>query len=711
MHTKSHPLSKAIAASFAPAIGLTLALFALPTLAEDATTDSIDTITVSASALKVETPLAETPRSVSVINEEQLSVQQPTKLDEALRYQAGVMTQPYGSDNDTDWFKVRGFDAATYLDGNLLASNGYYVWTLEPFGLEQIEILKGPSAILYGEAPPGGVINAISKRPGYSEGGLFQLQVGTNNQQQIGVDTTSFVDQDGDVRFRLVGMMSQRDGMLDETETNRVYLAPSLAWDISPDTSITFLVSYKEDDGVPTNPFKPTYGTLIDTPQGKLDPSTNLGEPGYDKNESKQLSLAYEFEHHFNNVWTFKQNTRYAYTDLLLRSTYAYGSETSADLYRGLVYRDGSTQNISTDNQFIAQWNTTHTENTTLMGVDFQYYKNDGAGNYDFSNSMGSNMGMINAFNPNYGSYTPADPSQADNVVITKKQAGLYLQHQVKLDDKWIMKLGGRYDIVNIDNDIDAYSATSTLTSDSVNESNFSLSGGFMYLADNGLSPYISYAQSFEVLANIDSNTNDLYKPVEGEQTEIGIKYQPDFINGYINLAFYDIEQTNSLISSADGKTQTQAGKKTAQGIELETTIQVTQSLLARANYTYTDSEVVEKEGDKAIQTPLIPENMASAWLEYDFTSVGFNGFVLGAGARYMGSSTGHASDYYSSQGILNVPSVTLFDAMARYDITKKWRAQVNVNNLTNKEYVASCDYYCYYGEEMSATATLNYRW
>ncbi|MCF7354135.1 TonB-dependent siderophore receptor [Vibrio sp. CK2-1] len=695
-----------------PALGLSLALIALPSFAEEeASTENLDTITVTASALKVETPLAETPRSVSVIDEEQLSVQQPQKLDEALRYQPGVMTQPYGSDNDTDWFKVRGFDAATYLDGNLLTTNGYYVWTLEPYGLEQVEVLKGPSAILYGEAPPGGVINAVSKRPGYTEGGEFKLQAGTNNQQQIGVDTTSFIDDDGDVRFRLVGMMSQRDGMLDDTDTDRVYLAPSLAWDISPDTSITFLASYKKDDGVPTNPFKPAYGTLIDTPNGKIDPSTNLGEPGYDENKNEQISLAYELEHHFNDVWSFKQNTRYAYTDLKLISTYANGSESSPDLTRGLVYRDGNTQNISTDNQLVAEYDIANTENLTLIGIDLQYYRNDGIGNYSFWNTMGSNIGNINIFNPIYDNYTPADPSQADDVTITKKQAGVYLQHQLIFNDRWVTKAGVRYDFVNVENDVHASVNSPNLNSDKVDESNVSFSGGLMYLSDYGISPYVSYSQSFEVLANIDSNTNSLYKPVEGEQTEVGIKYQPDFLNGYINIAYYDVSQTNSLVSSADGATQTQAGEKTSKGVEIETTIQATDDLLVRANYTYTDSTVVETEGAKAIQTPLIPKNMASAWLEYDFTSLGLDSFVLGAGARYMGSSSGHASDYYLSQNLLHVPSVTLFDAMARYDITPKWRAQVNVNNLTDKEYVSSCDYYCYYGEELTATATINYTW
>ncbi|OEF23665.1 TonB-dependent siderophore receptor [Vibrio rumoiensis] len=694
------PLSQAIAKTVRPSMGLSLLLFALPTFAEDKPeNDQLDTITVTASALKVATPLAETPRSVSVIDEEQLSIQQPKKLDEALRYQPGVLTQPYGSDNDQDWFKIRGFDAATYLDGNRLYNVGYYNWTLEPFGLEQVEVLKGPSAILYGEAPPGGVINAVSKRPGYTEGGMLQLQAGTNNQQQIGIDVTSFVDDDGDVRFRLVGMMSERDGMLDDTYTDRVYLAPSLAWDISPDTSITFLASYKKDDGVPTNPFKPAYGTLIDTPEGKLDPSTNLGEPGYDKNENTQLSLAYELEHHFNDVWQFKQNTRYAHTDLLLRSTYAFGSETSADLARGIVYRDGTTDSYSMDNQAIANWSTDRTENTFLFGVDLQHYNNDSMEADDWGVNYGGTTGNINAFDPVYGNYQPID-DRATLVDITKGQAGFYAQQQVKLDDKWIMKVGGRYDIVRLQND-------SGSTQEDIHNTNLALSGGLMYQTDFGFTPYISYDESFEVLASVDAATGKAYKPLEGQQTEAGFKYEPSFINGYINMAWFNINQKNGLVYDPSTAQQTQTQELTSQGVEIEGVANVTQDLLVRANYTYTDARSDDGLGNEQ-RTPLIPRHMASTWLEYDFSHLGLDSFIIGAGARYMGSSVGHTSD---GAGTLQVPSVTLFDAMARYDITQKWRAQVNVNNLTNKEYVASCDYYCYYGEEMSATATINYLW
>ncbi|MGO2403641.1 MAG: TonB-dependent siderophore receptor [Vibrio litoralis] len=694
-----HPVSQAVSHIMKPALSLSLALIALPSFAEEeVSTENLDTITVTASALKVETPLAETPRSVSVIDDEQLSVQQPQKLDEALRYQPGVMTQPYGSDNNTDWFKIRGFDAATYLDGNRLFNTGYYTWNLEPYGLEQVEVLKGPASLLYGEAPPGGVVNAVSKRPGYTEGGEFELTGGSRNLQKIGIDTTSFVDEDGDVRFRLVALMSKQDGTLDDTYNNRVYLAPSLAWDINSDTSITFLASWQQDDGVPTAGFFPAYGTLIDTPQGKIDPSTNYGEPDYDKNKSNQYSVGYELEHYINDTWQFKQNTRYAYTDLLLRSTYAFGSETSADLGRGIVYRDGSTQMLSMDNQFIANWGLGNTDNTTLLGVDVQQFKNDSMEADDWG-PYGGTTPNIDAFHPQHGNIVPID-DRATPVNIKKEQLGVYAQQQIKFNEKFIAKLGGRYDIVRLQNE--------NVTSDEdIHNDHFSLSGGVMYLTDFGFTPYVSYSESFEVIASVDASTGKAYKPLEGKQTEAGFKYEPSFFNGYFNFAWFNLSQENGLVYDPTTAQQTQTQELTSQGVELESVTHVTKDLLARANYTYTDAKSDDGLGNEQ-RTALIPRHMASGWLEYDFSSLGLDSFVVGAGVRYMGSSVGSTSD---GTGTLHVPAVTLYDAMARYDITPKWRAQVNVNNLTDKEYVSSCDYYCYYGEELTATATINYMW
>ncbi len=182
------------------------------------------------------------------------------QLDEAIRYRSGVLTGLYGSDNNTDWFKVRGFDAASYLDGSILFGSGYYLWTPEPFGLESLEVLKGPASMLYGVAPPGGVINAISKRPTATPQGLVDLQLGSRDHRQVGVDVSDSLSDSS--RYRMVALYKERDGVLTGTYNDRVYLAPSFTFDLSDRTSLTLLASFLHDEGVPTNGFFPVYGTL-----------------------------------------------------------------------------------------------------------------------------------------------------------------------------------------------------------------------------------------------------------------------------------------------------------------------------------------------------------------------------------------------------------------------------------------------------------------
>ncbi|MFQ2720263.1 TonB-dependent siderophore receptor [Aeromonas caviae] len=681
---------------------LSCLLASLPVLAAEQADKELpkagETMVVTGTAMKVEVPMAETPRAVSVVNREELDQHAVLKLDESLRYRSGVLSQSYGSDTDADWFKVRGFDAASYLDGNRLFSTGYYVWTPEPFGLESVEVLKGPASILYGEAPPGGVINAISKRPTATPQGLVNLQLGNRDLRQVGVDVSDTLTDNS--RYRLVALYNERDGVLDGTYNERAYLAPSVTLDISDRTTLTLLSSFKHDEGVPTNGFFPVYGTL-NTSGGQINPSTNLSQPDYDRNRNTQISAGYELAHQLNQTWEFKQNVRFNYNDLLLRQTYIFPTYEGTTAYRGLVYRDGDTKSATMDNQMVGYWNTDSTEQTLLLGVDLQRHVNEGqeADNYG--------MGAINTMNPDYSGFPGFDESTATHQKSTKGQSGLYAQHQIRWDDRWLLTAGGRFDYVETHNISEAKSKNEKQYDD-----NLSLSGSLMYLADNGLSPYFAYAESFEVLPGIDPNTGNSYKPLEGKLYETGVKYAPSFLDGYINLALFDLEQTNSLVSTGSGQ-QTQAGEVTSQGVELEGSVQATEALRLTAAYTYTDAKTNDTgNGDR--RASLIPRHQASFWGNYKVQQGPVSGLELGSGVRYVGSSVGIGAvnaDYSPIYGSAQVPAHTVWDAMIGYDFAKNWRAQINVNNLLNDTYVASCDYYCYYGEPRSIVGTVNYRW
>lgn len=684
---------KALVCAIAPA-----AVVSFMAHAQQDDSTEMETITVTAQALKVETPAKETPRSVSIISEDELRVRAPQKLDEALRYTSGVTSQPYGADNDTDWFKVRGFDAATYLNGNRLFRDGYYTWLVEPYGLESVEVVKGPSAILFGESAPGGVVNAVQKKPTFTPQGEVKVEVGNNNHQSVGFDIADQANDAGTMRYRLVGLMTSQDGELDGTENERFYIAPSLEIDVSDRTMLTLMATYLKDDGVPTNPFFPASGTLTSSNYGKIDPSTNLGQPDYDKYERTQFSLGYLLEHDINDIWTFSQNLNYGSNKLYLRSSYVFPNSDAAteELAQGVVFRDGKNQSFTFDNNAVGNWMTDGAEHTLLVGVDLQYHKTDGdeQDNYAF--------GTINPFNPVYGNYTALDSANNIKREIEKSQASVYSQYQLKFHEQWIGNVGARYDWVKTEN---SGKGASVDQSESRDDSELSLSAGLMYLADNGLSPYANYSQSFEVISTIDAATNELYKPLEGEQVEVGVKYEPSFIDGFVNIAWFDITQKNALVTNPSTWVATQTGEVTSTGVEVEGAAQLTDDVKLLASYTYTKAETDETYGKGKQQAGLIPKHQASAWVDYSAYRL-IPGLNVGTGVRYVGESKDNPA---SSD--LTVPSVTLWDASVSYDITSQWQAQLNVNNILDKEFISGCDYYCYYGQSRSVMLNANYRW
>lgn len=658
----------------------------------------METVTVTAQALKVDSPIQDTPKSVSVVSEQELKIRAPKKLDEALRYTSGVTAQPYGSDNDTDWFKVRGFDAASYLDGNRLFRDGYYTWLVEPYGLQSIEVVKGPAAVLYGESAPGGVVNAVQKKPTFSPQKEVKVEIGNNSHQSVGFDIADDANEEGSVRYRLVGLMKSEDGQLTGTHNKRFYIAPSLEMDVNDRTTLTLLATYLDDTGVPTNPFFPAAGTLISSDFGKIDPSTNLGQPDYDKYARTQFSLGYLLEHDINNTWTFSQNLNYGSNELYLRSAYAFSNNDPSvyELTQGVVYRDGKNQSITFDNNAIGNWVIGDAEHTVLVGMDLQYHNTDGneQDNYSF--------GKINPWNPVYGNFTPLDPANSIKREITKSQASLYSQYQLQLQQQWVGNLGARYDWVNTEN---TGKGPSVDQNESRDDGQLSLSAGVMYLANSGLSPYANFSQSFEVVSTIDTATNKLYKPLEGEQVEVGVKYEPSFMDGFVNIAWFDITQKNAFVTNPSTWVATQTGEVTSTGVEIEGVAQLTEALKLMASYTYTKAETDESFGKGKQQAALIPEHQASAWLDYSAYKL-IPGLNIGTGVRYVGKS----KDNPKSSN-LNVPSVTLLDASVTYDITSQWQAQLNVNNIFDKQYVSGCDYWCYYGQSRSVVLNANYSW
>jgi iron complex outermembrane recepter protein len=274
--------------------------------------------------------LIEVPQSISIVSQEEMVARGVITVNEALRYTPGVQADEYGVEPRFDWLKIRGFDAQTFgifRDGmrfNSLAGK------LDPFELESVEVLKGPSSVLYGELPPGGLINQVTKRPIAERSTMVEGQFGAYDRRQGAFDTTGSFDHNDVFSYRLLGLIRDSDTQTNFTPDNRRLIAPALTWHPSDRTNITVLADYQHD-GSKWSQFLPANGTLYNTnPNGIIPISTFVGEPDYDKVTRDQGSVAYTGDHLFQNGWNLHSNYRYQYIDFKGQTIFGGGFDGSS---------------------------------------------------------------------------------------------------------------------------------------------------------------------------------------------------------------------------------------------------------------------------------------------------------------------------------------------------------------------------------------------
>ncbi|MBZ7959312.1 TonB-dependent siderophore receptor [Campylobacter molothri] len=632
------------------------------------------------------------PKSVSVISAKQIQEEGAQQLDEITRYESGFVSQIYGADLDTtDWLKLRGFDASLVLDGTAIYKGGYFGWSPDLYGLEKIEVIKGADSLSYGSSQSGGVINLVSKRPQKTPIAEIGAKIGNLSQNGLFFDIGDKAFNTNS-NFRIVGNYFRQNGQLDGTWQEHYYFAPSLAINIDDDTFLTLLSSFQYDQGVPTTGFFPVYGTIIDTPQGTIKPSTNLGSPLSDYLKRKQYSLGYEFIHYFNDELTFMQNYRYNMED---KSQFAVSfsalQNNSSTATRSSIILDGIARSHTLDNRLVLKHNYKELENTLTSGIDYQYiYVN---GKYGYGSASN-----VNIFDPDH---TPQIKSKVPTYLVKQSQLGLYVQDRAKLYDKWILDLGMRFDKAKSN-------AKSFRNQSDYNVNHTTFQTGLMYIfEDLGLMPFVSYSGAFRPIAGSDGEGKG-YKPYESRQYEAGFKYLPYFIDGELNLSYFDIQEKNALVNADPSMpipVSIQAGKQNAKGLELSSNIALSESInytLAYAHYFQTHTSL---DALKTIRTPMMPKDIFATKISHTFKIDHKQNFKSSFGIRYVGSSTDETGNPN-----IKVPSYTLYDLAFSYNYDK-WNAQLNIDNIFNKKYVSGCYYSCYYGEGIKGILSISYKY
>jgi iron complex outermembrane receptor protein len=674
--------------------------------------------TRSMSGLKIDQPILETPQSISVVTRQQMDDQAVQSTRQALRYTPGVFSdpRPLNGLSDTNML-VRGFTPDQYQDGLKLIIGNFGYTQIDPYLLDRIEVLRGPVSVLYGQGTPGGIVALTSKRPTDQPIHEVMAQAGTYNLFSAGFDIGAPLDEEGKFLYRVTGIAKYAGSQVDFSNSRRFAVAPAFTWKPDAATSLTILGQLQTDNGPAFNGFVPARGTVLFNPHGQIPTNLYVGDPNLNDYSRTVAQVGYIFDHRFDDVWAVRQNVRYQNLFASDNSLYANGLQANQQILNRYAFSDIESLNtITVDNQVTAKFATGPVSHSFLLGLDYQWNTN--------RQTAATNFGAppLNLFAPVYWqsiippAFNPT--SSYTSVRLRQDQVGVYAEDVLKFGGLSLV-LGGRQDWVSSTND-DYLRATTGYKFDQA----FTYRAAVDYLFDNGVAPYFSYTTSFAPTAGLDFSGNP-FTPTTGQQYEIGIKYRPTSFNGFFTAAAYNLTQQNVLTTDPlHPGFSVQTGEVRVRGVELEARTSLTDNIDLIGSYTYTDAQTTKSNAVTANiwGTPIaqqgqpvngVPQQMASLWSTYKFTTGSATGLGLGGGVRYIGPQPGDTVNSFT------VPGFTLFDAVVNYDlgaVTPKLQGasiQVNASNLFDTQYVASCvnANFCSYGLRRTVYATLKYKW
>jgi len=713
----------------------------------------------AAAGTKTETPLIETPQSITVIDGAELSRRNVQSINQALGFVAGVApNQRGGMVTRYDQLVVRGFAPGLFLDGMRLIAGPYSTPQIDFNRIDHIDIVKGPASVLYGSATPGGLVNLASKMPEEGRFGRVEGQLGNYDTRRVAADVNAPLDSQGKWLGRLLAGWQKGDGLTDGTFSERYHVSPMVTFEPTADTSLILLAAYQRSPSGGGYSGVPAYGSVLPNPFGKLPRDINTGDPGYERYDHKAGSIAAFFRHDVNEHLTFRSNARFQNNELSYRQLYVAGFATTgtgasrntdySTIIRGGGGADEDFDTLTLDNQLSARFETGAIKHQILGGLDYQ--KITGENVQQFNTGQTSNpltsIPNLKLFAPVYGGTLPSFDlktlsSAYVNTYTAREQTGLYAQDQMSIGRLQLIA-SGRYDWYEQVTDNKRNGTSSMLKQNA-----FTMRVGGLYELSDGLAPYVSYSESFEPQAGT-TWQGEAFVPVTGQQVEGGLKYQPKRTSALFTLAAYELKRQKTPVADPlagtngiPSNSQVQIGEVRVRGVELEGRGEVAPGLSVVGALSYTDAIITQ--GAPAVPptatnsgTPTttdtrqlgVPEWGASGFISYDFGRGGraagaLGGLRLGAGVRYVGGSDGSTSyaviNNVTTFERFRTDGFVLVDAMVGYDLgrvssdMKGWEAALNATNLFDKTYVSACPFSnsCYFGAARTVTGTLRYSW
>jgi len=675
---------------------------AVPQRPESAPADEpADTIVVTGdravTATKTDTPIVETPQAISVVPAELFLDRGARNVQETLRYSSGVTGEAYGLDTRSDNIFVRGLNPTEYQDGLRRTFNFSPIPRADVYTLDRIEVLRGPSSVLYGQGANGGIVNMVSKTPLFDMRGEAAIQYGSFDRKQAYVDVTGPLDSSRTIAGRVIGLVRDADQQTDVIRDDRLLLSPSISWRPSERTTITAIGLYQRDRNASSQQFLPVVATL-DAPEGReIDVDTFLGDPDYDKLVARQFVGTLLLDHEFSDSIALHSRVRYVDAKTTFQEifpdVYSNPLDPFIDADDRVVNRFAyqtrpRIKTLTTDNGLVFTFDTGPFAHQLLVGIDYSDFRQRSQSGFD-------SVTPIDIYDPvSSGVVAPAwvdDPNQRNS------QLGLYVQDQIRYADRVSLVIGARRDR--------ARSKTEGL--DEQVDKATSFRAGIIGELFKDVSPYASYSEAFLPVAGLDFG-GTAFVPIRGRQYEAGVKWQPR--RGIlVTASVYDIIETNRPINDPDNVLNTiQTGKVRSRGLELEGAATLPGEVQVTAAYSHIDAEVKVSafQAEVGRQISDVPKDLASVWATKALPLGDALKLRIGGGLRYVGPTVS-----IGVAGELKTPSYTLADALAELE-WKDWTLSLSATNLTNKTYYAPCRAFgdCFTGNKRSILATLSRR-
>lgn len=625
----------------------------------------------ASTATKTDTPLRDIPQSIQVIPERVLKDQQVQNLNDAVQNVSGVQ-QDDTFGGQIDRISIRGFQTDVFLQDGVRQGQSS---NRELDNLERIEVLKGPASVLYGNFEPGGVVNLVTKKPLSNPFYEAELSIGSYAFLRPSIDLSGPLTADKSVLYRFNAAYEFNDGFRDfQTNTSRVFAAPTLSWKIDKKTDLTLEFSYLND----LRPFDE--GTVAIGDGVANLPRDRVLSDANNRRTVEEFKVGYQFEHRFSDNWKLRNSFRYLSSDTFDFRLGHWFIEDDGTFERKFLSNKDNYQSFSLNTDVTGKFKTGPIEHTLLIGLDLNRETTRGA-----QRRLPGNPGFFtNIFT---GVSDPLPTVTVGDLTAfgrrgsnEQNRLGVYLQDQIKLLDNLKLLVGGRFDLYDRTS-IDRRS--NTTTEDSAQR--FSPRVGIVYQPIEPISLYASFSQSFNPDIFSTQADGSPLEPSVGTQYEVGVK--GEFLDKRLSatLAAYRINKTNIATTDPNNPDFSIAvGEARSQGVELDIVGEPLKGWNIIAAYAYTDAEIT-RDNFFAVGNRLanVPRHSASLWSTYEIQKGPAKGFGFGLGLLYVSDRFGDADNSFTVPGYLHTDAALFY----RRD---KFRIGLNFQNLFNVDYFKS---------------------